>query len=56
MERNNISEEMARNRIAAQMSLEEKKKRANVIIDNSGSREETMMQVREAFAHLHTGT
>jgi len=57
MERNNISEEMARNRIAAQMSLEEKKKRADVIIDNSGSREETMMQVREAFAaHLHTGT
>ena len=54
MERNGISEEMARARIAAQMSLEEKKKRADVVIDNSGSREETMMQVREAFTHLHS--
>ena len=50
MERNGISEEMARNRIASQMSLEEKKKRADVVIDNSGSREETMIQVRRAFA------
>ncbi len=56
MERNAISEEMARKRIAAQMSLEEKKKRADVIIDNSGSREETMMQGREAFAHMIYGT
>lgn len=53
MERNDISEEMARTRIAAQMSLEEKRKRADVVIDNNGSREETMMQVREAFTRLH---
>lgn len=56
MERNGITEEMARTRIAAQMSLEEKKKRADIVIDNSGSREETMTQVREAFARLHAGT
>ena len=56
MQRNNISEEMARNRIAAQMSLEEKKKRADIVIDNSGSREETAMQVREAFERSHAST
>ena len=54
MERNGISEKIAQARIAAQIPLEEKKKRADVIIDNSGSREETMLQVREAFTHLNS--
>ena len=56
MQRNDISEEMARKRIIAQMPLEEKKKRADIVIDNSGSREETAIQVKEAFEHPHVET
>ena len=51
MNRNEYSKETARSRIAAQMSLEEKKRRADVVIDNSGTRKETMTQVREAVLH-----
>lgn len=40
-----LSVEEAENRINAQLSLEEKAKRADVIVDNRGSREKTRQQV-----------
>src|SRR5512143_3629986 len=45
----NMSEAEARQRIAAQPPQSEKIKRATVVIDNSGSREETRQQVASAF-------
>lgn len=45
MKRNNLSEADARARINSQLSLEEKKARADVVIDNGGSFEETRRQV-----------
>lgn len=42
-----LSAEEAENRINAQLSLEEKAKRANVLVDNRGSRENTRQQVTE---------
>lgn len=49
-ERNGYDEETARRRIAAQMSLEEKKQRADVIVDNNGSQEAARLQVDAALA------
>lgn len=49
MKRNALSEDEARARIASQMSMKEKKRRADVVIDNGGTREETAAQVRAAF-------
>jgi dephospho-CoA kinase len=45
MRRNHLTEEEAKRRISAQLSIEEKKKRADVVIDNSGSLAETERQV-----------
>ena len=45
MKRNGYGREEAEARIAAQMSLEEKKKRADCLIDNSGSLSSTLRQV-----------
>jgi len=45
VERNGLSEHEARQRIAAQMPLDEKRARADVVIDNSGSPENTRRQV-----------
>lgn len=45
MERDEISEEYARQKIASQMPLEEKKKRADAYIDNSKSLDETRRQL-----------
>jgi dephospho-CoA kinase len=45
MERDQIDEDYARQKIASQMSIEEKKRRADAYIDNSGSREETKKQL-----------
>ena len=53
--RDELSPEEAKSRIAAQMSIEEKKEYADYLIDNRGSREETQAQVLavwEAFATL----
>jgi len=44
-QRDNLSREEALARIQAQMPLEEKKKHAHFIIDNSGSPEDTAIQV-----------
>ena len=46
MARNGFNEEEALTRIASQMDLEEKCRRANYIIDNSGSIHETEIQVK----------
>jgi len=52
MSRNALSQEEAEKRIAAQLSLREKRKRANVLIDNNGSLEETRQQIRNALQKL----
>lgn len=48
MSRDKLSEDEAEKRLAAQMDIEEKKKRADFLIDNSGSLQMTERQV-EAF-------
>ena len=52
MTRNSLSQEEAEKRIAAQLSLLEKRKRADVLIDNNGSLEETRQQLRDALQKL----
>lgn len=49
MARDGISEERARNRIDAQISLDWKKTKADIVIDNSGSREDTGAQFEEVL-------
>jgi dephospho-CoA kinase len=49
IERDGLSEEEARQRIAAQMPLDEKRARADVVIDNSASRENTQGQVEAIY-------
>lgn len=43
--RNNITKEEAEQRVYSQLSIEDKKRRANVIVDNSFSKENTYRQV-----------
>jgi dephospho-CoA kinase len=52
MERDRFSKEQAQARIRSQMPLEEKKKHADYVIDNTGSREEAERQARETFEEL----
>ena len=52
MARNALSREEAEKRIAAQLSLQEKRKRADVLIDNNASLEETRQQLRDALQKL----
>ncbi|NPC93697.1 dephospho-CoA kinase [Bacillus sp. WMMC1349] len=49
MKRNQLTEEEAKNRINAQLSLDGKKEKADVVIDNSGSLENTKQQFEELF-------
>ncbi|HEX9095194.1 MAG TPA: dephospho-CoA kinase [Candidatus Dormibacteraeota bacterium] len=51
-QRDGISAEAARQRIAAQMPLDAKRARADHVIDNSGTREDTRRQV-EAIYHSY---
>jgi dephospho-CoA kinase len=51
-QRDGLSAEAAHQRIAAQMPLEAKRARADHVIDNSGTREDTRRQV-EAIFHLY---
>lgn len=53
MKRNNYDEKTAKMRIASQMSLEIKKEKADVVIDNSGTLEEARKQVDEAWAKIN---
>ena len=55
MSRNALSQEEAEKRIAAQLSLREKRKRADVLIDNNGSLEETRQQLLDALQKLERG-
>ena len=52
MARNALNQEEAEKRIAAQLSLQEKRKRADVLIDNNASLEETRQQLRDALQKL----
>lgn len=45
MKRNHLSKESAEVRLASQWSLEEKKKLANYLLDNNGSRDQLLSQV-----------
>lgn len=55
MKRSGMTEAEVEARIAAQMSLAEKKKYADVVIDNSGTQEETMQAVRKQLQALPGG-
>ena len=52
MTRNALSQEEAEKRIATQLSLQEKRNRAVVLIDNNGPLELTQEQLREALQKL----
>lgn len=52
MKRNDLNQEEATSRIKSQMSIEEKVKFADFIIDNRKSREETIKQVKEKLRIL----
>lgn len=47
-----LSPDRAKSMIAAQMPIEEKRARAQHVIDNSGSREETRAQVEQVWSKL----
>ncbi|MFR7761356.1 MAG: dephospho-CoA kinase [Peptoniphilus grossensis] len=52
MDRDEISREYAEEKINSQISVEEKRKKADVIIDNSGTLEETFKQVEKNLKKL----
>jgi len=54
MARDEIGEPAARARINSQMPLSEKIRRADYIIDNSGTLQQTEAQVRKLFVHLQS--
>ena len=49
MKRNNFTQSDAEQRVNAQMSLDEKCKRASYVIDNSSNRETTEEQVKRLY-------
>lgn len=55
VERDGATAEHARERIAAQLSIDEKRALADFVIDNSGSLAETERQVRELYERLTAG-
>ena len=52
MIRDSISRDEALARVRSQLSIEEKRRRASLVIDNSGTREETRSQVIRIFSSL----
>lgn len=52
MKRNNYDEKTAKMRIASQMSLEDKKTKADVVIDNSGSLDDARKQVDKVWKEM----
>ena len=54
MERDGVSREEVLNRLRRQMPLEEKVKHADFIIDTSGSKENTLQQVRTVYEALRS--
>lgn len=53
MARNNMTEESALARISSQLSIEEKKKRADVVIDNSGTMEQLERRLEEVVTEYY---
>jgi dephospho-CoA kinase len=51
--RDGIGEQAAMARIRSQMPIEHKRRRATVVIDNSGSLADTRKQVMALFSHLN---
>ncbi|MGB9769550.1 MULTISPECIES: dephospho-CoA kinase [Caldisericum] len=56
MERENIDKELALERVSSQMPIEEKIKRANVVIDNSGDFNELRNKVLELWERVKSST
>lgn len=54
MERDRFTREQAMARISSQMSLDEKRRYADFVIENTGTRDEAEQQTREIFAKLKT--
>jgi dephospho-CoA kinase len=54
MERDSVSREEVLNRLRRQMPLEDKVKHADFVIDTSGSKENTLQQVRTVFESLRS--
>ncbi|KAJ3702058.1 hypothetical protein LUZ61_005763 [Rhynchospora tenuis] len=54
MARDGISEEQARNRIEAQMPLDLKREKADLVIDNSGSLEETKVKFEQVLTRVNS--
>ena len=55
IERDKLSEDEAKRRIASQMPQDEKKKYADILIDTSGTREETAERTKDVFRKLSFG-
>lgn len=55
MKRNGLAVQDAENRLAAQLSLEEKRGKAQVVIDNGGAVEITLAQVAQLLEELKDG-
>ncbi len=55
MERDEISEEEAEKRLKLQMDIEEKKKRAQIVIDNRGTKDDTFKQVKNIWSKIKGG-
>jgi len=52
MQRDGISEADALARVRSQMPIEEKKEKATIVVDNSGSKENTRRQTLKIFQRL----
>ena len=52
MKRNNLSQDQALSRIKSQMSIEDKLKFADFVIDNTGNKDDTKRQVKEKLRTL----
>ncbi len=52
MERDGISRDEALRKVRSQMSIDEKRAYATIVIDNSASREETAKEVQRAYRYL----
>ncbi|HEM4129304.1 TPA: dephospho-CoA kinase [Streptococcus suis] len=55
IKRNSLSVQEAENRLAAQLSLEEKRSKAQFVIDNRGAVEATLMQVAKGLEEMKDG-
>lgn len=53
MTRNNLTLDEANSRIDAQLDIEQKRQKADIVIDNTRSKEETNRQVHEVYLKLN---